>query len=67
MSNKRAFILGVLTVFGVHAIINLATEIVCCRVKRKLGNFGIVVGIDMAEENSKNEHKDAKKFETEGS
>lgn len=34
MSNKRAFALGVLTVFGVNAIINLATEIVCCRVRK---------------------------------
>ena len=48
MSNKRAFALGVLTVFGVNAIINLATEIVCCRV-------------------GKNEHKNAKENEKEGS
>lgn len=67
MSNKRAFALGVLTVFGVKAVIDLATEIVCCRVKRKLGDFGIIFGVDLAKEDNKNEHKDDKKTEKEGS
>ena len=65
MSNKRAFALGVLTVFGVNAIINLATEIVCCRVRKKLGNYGIIFG--MTKEDGKNEHKNAKENEKEGS
>ena len=67
MSNKPAFALGVLTVFGVNAIINLATEIVCCRVRKKLGNYGIIFGIDMTKEDGKNEHKNAKENEKEGS
>jgi len=64
MSNKKAYILGILTVFAFNIGIDIISEAIYLRTKRKLAGSGIVVGVELT---SKNESKDAKETEKEES
>ena len=57
MSNKKAFVLGILTVFAVNASLDLASHIIYSRVKRRINNSDFIVGVNVTKKESKNEDK----------
>lgn len=68
MSNKRAFLSGIAAVFGVYIAMGVVAEIVENRVIRHLNNDIIVVdGVIIKKSINKNNKKDAKENEKEGS
>lgn len=65
MSNKRAFVLGIATVFGIYVAMSVVAEIVENRVIRYLKNDNFVVGGVIVK--NINGNKNAKQNEKEGS
>lgn len=59
MSNKKAFVLGILSVFGFNIAFEMISEAIYLRAKRKLNNAGIIVGIGYAGKKQQDRLKDS--------
>lgn len=64
MSNKKAYLLGILTVFCFNIAVEVFSEAVYLRARRKMDNAGVIVGVGIA--TNKDENKDSKDTEKEG-
>lgn len=68
MSNKKAYLLGILTVFCFNMVVEVFSEAIYLRARRKMDNAGVIVGVEIAtNKNNKNGSKDSKDTEKEGS
>ena len=60
MSNKKAFVLGMLTVFGINATVNLISDIAYQRTIKKLGNNEMIIVSSIAKSKKADENKNEK-------